>query len=74
MNSLPCGNNNAITLFGIHWAEHFWNSKHEQIFVKDNGQGIEEKYLDDVFVPFFTTKESGSGIELALSRQNSPSS
>ena len=45
-----------------------------QIFVKDNGQGIEEKYLDDVFVPFFTTKESGSGIGLALSRQNSPSS
>jgi nitrogen fixation/metabolism regulation signal transduction histidine kinase len=40
-----------------------------QISVKDNGQGIEEKYLVDVFVPFFTTKEGGSGIGLALSRQ-----
>ncbi len=40
-----------------------------EILVVDNGQGIEEKYVDDVFVPFFTTKESGSGIGLALSRQ-----
>jgi C4-dicarboxylate-specific signal transduction histidine kinase len=40
-----------------------------RISVKDNGQGVEEKYLVDVFVPFFTTKEDGSGIGLALSRQ-----
>lgn len=40
-----------------------------EISVSDNGQGIEEKYLDDIFVPFFTTKERGSGIGLALSRQ-----
>ena len=40
-----------------------------EIMVIDNGHGIEEKHLDDIFVPFFTTKESGSGIGLALSRQ-----
>jgi len=39
------------------------------ISVADNGTGIEDKYVDDVFVPFFTTKEKGNGIGLALSRQ-----
>lgn len=37
--------------------------------IADNGPGISEEMLDQVFVPFFTTKESGSGIGLSLSRQ-----
>jgi len=39
------------------------------IEVEDNGIGIPPGVLDDVFVPFFTTKEKGSGIGLSLSRQ-----
>ena len=39
------------------------------ISVKDNGAGIAPEHLENVFVPFFTTKEQGSGIGLALSRQ-----
>lgn len=39
------------------------------IQVKDNGSGILPENLDKVFVPFFSTKEGGSGIGLALSRQ-----
>lgn len=39
------------------------------ITVKDNGSGIEEEALSRIFVPFFTTKKSGSGIGLSLSRQ-----
>ncbi len=39
------------------------------IVVKDNGSGIEEEALSRIFVPFFTTKKSGSGIGLSLSRQ-----
>lgn len=39
------------------------------IQVTDNGPGISEDDLDKVFVPFFTTKEDGSGIGLSLSRQ-----
>ncbi|MCB0836861.1 MAG: GHKL domain-containing protein [Bacteroidetes bacterium] len=42
---------------------------HIQIFVRDNGPGINEEYLDKIFIPFFTTKKSGSGIGLSLSRQ-----
>ncbi len=37
--------------------------------VTDNGPGIPEHVLDQVFVPFFTTKREGSGIGLSLSRQ-----
>ncbi len=40
-----------------------------EISVSDNGQGIPEEILDEIFIPFFTTKESGSGIGLSYSRQ-----
>jgi nitrogen fixation/metabolism regulation signal transduction histidine kinase len=39
------------------------------IQVIDNGKGISDEISDKVFVPFFTTKEKGSGIGLSLSRQ-----
>jgi signal transduction histidine kinase len=39
------------------------------IQVADNGPGIPTEKLDQIFIPFYTTKESGSGIGLSLSRQ-----
>lgn len=39
------------------------------ISVGDNGPGIPPDQRDKVFVPFFTTKRSGSGIGLTLVRQ-----
>jgi nitrogen fixation/metabolism regulation signal transduction histidine kinase len=39
------------------------------IQVYDNGVGILKEVMDKVFIPFFTTKPSGSGIGLSLSRQ-----
>lgn len=39
------------------------------ISVADNGPGIHEDDIDQVFIPFFTTKREGSGIGLSLSRQ-----
>ena len=39
------------------------------IEVIDNGPGIIKEALNRIFVPFFTTKKTGSGIGLALSRQ-----
>jgi nitrogen fixation/metabolism regulation signal transduction histidine kinase len=39
------------------------------IEVSDNGQGIEPEALERIFIPFFTTKKTGSGIGLSLSRQ-----
>jgi len=40
-----------------------------EINISDNGIGIDEKYLDNIFDPYFTTKKKGSGIGLALSRR-----
>ena len=37
--------------------------------VQDNGPGMDAETVEKIFVPFFTTKESGSGIGLSLSRQ-----
>ncbi|MBX2942532.1 MAG: ATP-binding protein [Cyclobacteriaceae bacterium] len=39
------------------------------ISVVDNGQGMDKETLDKIFIPFFTTKKSGTGIGLSLSRQ-----
>jgi len=39
------------------------------LIFKDNGKGISEENIDQIFVPFFTTKEKGSGIGLSLCRQ-----
>lgn len=40
-----------------------------QITVTDNGPGISSDLMDKIFVPFFTTRESGTGIGLSISRQ-----
>lgn len=39
------------------------------ISVADNGIGMPEEVIDKVFIPFFSTKKSGSGIGLSLSKQ-----
>ena len=39
------------------------------ISVRDTGTGIDPEALEKIFIPFYTTKKSGSGIGLSLSRQ-----
>jgi nitrogen fixation/metabolism regulation signal transduction histidine kinase len=40
-----------------------------KIEVTDNGPGISPEVIENIFVPFYTTKKEGSGIGLSLSRQ-----
>lgn len=37
--------------------------------IRDNGKGIPEEIAEQIFIPFYTTKEDGSGIGLSLARQ-----
>lgn len=37
--------------------------------VSDNGPGIDQETIDQIFIPFFTTKKEGSGIGLSYSKQ-----
>jgi len=39
------------------------------IRIQDNGTGIDESFIEDIFIPFYTTKSDGSGIGLSLARQ-----
>lgn len=46
-----------------------WQQNDKTIIeVTDNGAGIDEDKLDKIFVPFYSTKDNGSGIGLSLSR------
>jgi signal transduction histidine kinase len=40
-----------------------------RISVLDRGPGVSDEVMQNVFVPFFTTKPTGSGLGLALSRE-----
>jgi two-component system, NtrC family, nitrogen regulation sensor histidine kinase NtrY len=40
-----------------------------RITISDNGEGIPAENLERVFLPFFTTRQKGTGIGLSLSRQ-----
>ncbi|MDH3648678.1 MAG: ATP-binding protein [Saprospiraceae bacterium] len=40
-----------------------------EVQIQDNGPGIPEDVLSQIFIPFYTTREKGSGIGLSLSRQ-----
>ena len=40
-----------------------------EICVSDNGPGISRENIEEIFIPFFTTRDKGSGIGLSISKQ-----
>jgi two-component system nitrogen regulation sensor histidine kinase NtrY len=67
---------NSIEAFGEYKEDDFISMSASRnhdgrviLTIKDNGPGMDADTLEKIFVPFFTTKESGSGIGLSLSRQ-----
>jgi signal transduction histidine kinase len=50
-------------------VDAFYEKGKTIITVTDNGRGIVPDALDRIFVPFFSTKQGGSGIGLSLCRQ-----
>ena len=66
-NALEANENNPEGMIEI-TAGTGVNGKPE-ICVSDNGPGISRENLEEIFIPFFTTREKGSGIGLSISRQ-----
>jgi len=54
---------------GVIQIKSYKSESGNHISVRDNGIGIEKKALQEIFVPFFTTRDDGSGIGLSLSKQ-----
>lgn len=54
---------------GIPLAEVFVSGDSSSMKVTDNGEGIRPEIIDEIFVPFFTTRAGGNGIGLSVSRQ-----
>jgi two-component system, NtrC family, nitrogen regulation sensor histidine kinase NtrY len=44
-------------------------TRYINLYVADTGCGIPEENLEQIFIPFFSTKKSGSGIGLSISQQ-----
>lgn len=45
------------------------NGKQVVITITDNGCGIQPKQIEEIFLPFYTTRKQGTGIGLSLCRQ-----
>lgn len=54
---------------GVIQLKAFYGEEGTIIQVEDNGMGIASDMIEDIFVPFYTTKENGSGIGLSISKQ-----
>lgn len=62
--AIPAGENPEV-----HVAFSLDEYQRPVISVADKGEGILPDVLDKIFVPFFTTKSTGSGIGLSICRQ-----
>lgn len=56
--------NKRIEIGGSHES-----NRYVHLHVRDTGAGILPENLDQIFIPFFSTKKSGSGIGLSISKQ-----
>ena len=62
MEALKGSSNPILTLS----AEE--NGNESILAVTDNGTGIPEDQLDHIFIPFYSTKDAGSGVGLSFSQ------
>jgi signal transduction histidine kinase len=59
----------AVPQPSLHLSVQLGESGQLMVSIADNGPGIPAAVQERMFVPFFTTKNGGSGIGLSLSRQ-----
>ena len=66
-NALEANAGNANARISLVAGTDIFN--HTEICVVDNGPGISKEIIDEIFIPFFSTKQNGSGIGLSISKQ-----
>ncbi|PAJ75950.1 hypothetical protein CJF42_02700 [Pseudoalteromonas sp. NBT06-2] len=66
-NALEAIENKTIKQISLNLSQNHLNQV--ILDITDSGTGIESHVLDMIFVPFFTTKQQGSGIGLSLAHQ-----
>ncbi len=54
---------------GIVSTTVFKDTESLYIYVKDNGCGMNKDVMDNILVPFYTTKEKGTGLGVSLSKE-----
>jgi len=68
--AMPDGGNLEVTLENIildkNEVSRLDAGRYVKISFKNEGSGIEEKYLEKIFYPYFTTKQTGSGLGLSV--------
>jgi two-component system, NtrC family, sensor histidine kinase HydH len=57
----------AMPQGGTIWIRTRGGADQVRIEVEDSGKGISPEHLSEIFNPFFTTKEKGTGLGLAVS-------
>ena len=67
MDALPCGGDIAFSTLVLDNGNKGDRPDRVRIEIRDNGSGIDEAHQREVFDPFFSTKESGTGLGLPLS-------
>ncbi len=67
MDALPDGGDIFFATSVLENTDGDGSPQIARIEIKDNGIGIPEKHFQSIFDPFFSTKESGTGIGLPLS-------
>ncbi|MBW7982296.1 PAS/PAC sensor signal transduction histidine kinase [Enterobacillus tribolii] len=59
VQAIPCKGNITITTRRS-------GERHQEITIRDSGQGISEESISRIFDPFYTTKPSGTGLGLPI--------
>jgi CheY-like chemotaxis protein len=70
MQAMPTGGQLSIVLCNVELSAgdvaHLPPGRYVQITFQDEGTGIEPRHLDRIFDPYFSTKQTGSGLGLAV--------
>lgn len=68
INAFEATGDDGVVLIELKTITESPNKSFLSMSIKDNGPGFSESALKNLFVPFFTTKEKGSGLGLVISK------